>query len=360
MGPSPSTRVAAVSDQTLISYAQNGEDVVLWRALGHVTSGRYIDVGACDPVSLSVTKAFYDRGWRGIDIDPVAEYAARLRAERPDNEVVEAAVTDQLVDTVTLHQFSDTGLSTLLQDTAAAHERAGFERRDITVPALTLDTVCERSTVVADVVHFLKIDVEGAEADVLRSFDLARWRPWVVLVEATRPLSTEPSFEDWDPVLTAAGYSFCLFDGLSRFYVSPDHPELAAKLSYPACVLDDYVPVAKHLQDVRVDELGRDVAEARREVVLWRNHAVGYWANAVSQVQVSEDAANRARSQAERLRNQLARLRPQLQQARADRKRLRARVRRLITRIERLKKDPPVLPGRRGRLRDTVKKVVGR
>lgn len=349
-----------MSDQTVISYAQNGEDVVLWRALGHVSSGRYVDVGACDPVSLSVTKAFYDRGWRGIDIDPVPEYAARLRAARPDNEVVEAAVTDQPSDTITFHQVVDTGLSTLLQDTAEAHERAGFERRELTVSALTLDTVCERSTLVTDIIHFLKIDVEGAEANVLRSFDLARWRPWVVLVEATRPLSTEPSFEDWDPILTAAGYSFCLFDGLSRFYVSPDHPELAAKLGYPACVLDDFVPVAKHLQDIRVDQLDQEVAEARREVVRWRNHAVGYWANAVSQVQVSEDETNRARSQSERLRNQLARIRPQLQQARADRKRLRARVQRMSSRIERLEQRPPAAPDHRRQLRTVVKKVVGR
>ncbi|RQU92579.1 FkbM family methyltransferase, partial [Burkholderia cenocepacia] len=47
---------------TLISFAQNQEDVMLWRALGHVHNGFYIDVGAADPVDLSVTKLFYDHG----------------------------------------------------------------------------------------------------------------------------------------------------------------------------------------------------------------------------------------------------------------------------------------------------------
>jgi len=48
---------------TFISYAQNHEDVLLYRALKGVGKGFYIDVGANDPEEDSVTKAFYDRGW---------------------------------------------------------------------------------------------------------------------------------------------------------------------------------------------------------------------------------------------------------------------------------------------------------
>ena len=57
---------------TFVSYAQNFEDVMLWRALREVTHGFYIDVGAADPDSDSVTRAFYDRGWSGINVEPVA------------------------------------------------------------------------------------------------------------------------------------------------------------------------------------------------------------------------------------------------------------------------------------------------
>ena len=41
-----------------VSHAQNFEDVMLWRALGDVKQGFYVDVGAADPVDMSVTKAF--------------------------------------------------------------------------------------------------------------------------------------------------------------------------------------------------------------------------------------------------------------------------------------------------------------
>ena len=47
---------------TLISYAQNYEDVMLWRAVGHIDDGFYIDVGAVWPTNDSVTKLFYDHG----------------------------------------------------------------------------------------------------------------------------------------------------------------------------------------------------------------------------------------------------------------------------------------------------------
>ena len=68
---------------SFVSYAQNSEDVMIWRALKHVAEGFYIDVGANDPTLYSVTRAFYDKGWHGINIEPVAEFFDRLKSERP-------------------------------------------------------------------------------------------------------------------------------------------------------------------------------------------------------------------------------------------------------------------------------------
>lgn len=68
---------------TFISYAQNFEDIRLWRALKHVEKGLYIDVGANHPTADSVTRAFYDRGWSGINVEPVPSYYHALCQERP-------------------------------------------------------------------------------------------------------------------------------------------------------------------------------------------------------------------------------------------------------------------------------------
>ena len=70
---------------SFISYAQNLEDVMLYRALKYVERGFYIDVGAMHPTINSVTKAFYDRDWRGINIEPSPEYFDSLQQERPED-----------------------------------------------------------------------------------------------------------------------------------------------------------------------------------------------------------------------------------------------------------------------------------
>ena len=67
-----------------VSYAQNFEDVILWRSLADVPNGFYIDVGAQHPVYDSVSKAFYEHGWKGVHVEATATYAALLRQDRPD------------------------------------------------------------------------------------------------------------------------------------------------------------------------------------------------------------------------------------------------------------------------------------
>ena len=53
-----------------ISYSSNKEDVIIDILTGFKPNGVYIDVGANHPDIISVTKKFYDRGWRGVNIEP--------------------------------------------------------------------------------------------------------------------------------------------------------------------------------------------------------------------------------------------------------------------------------------------------
>ena len=67
----------------MISYAQNFEDVMLDRVFRGRTDGFYVDVGAMDPVWGSVTKRFYDLGWRGVNVEPVPRFHKALVRGRP-------------------------------------------------------------------------------------------------------------------------------------------------------------------------------------------------------------------------------------------------------------------------------------
>lgn len=221
---------------SFVSYAQNFEDVMLWRALKHIENGCYVDVGAQHPVVDSVSKGFYERGWRGIHIEPVPQYAELLRQDRPDETVQEVALSDT-DGTLELNVIPDTGLSTAVDAYAQRHqvERA-FEHQRIQVPVLTLKSALK--SLVGKDVHWLKIDVEGLEEKVLKGWDSQILRPWIMVVEATIPGSPEADYASWDPILTAADYQFVYFDGLNRFYVAKEHAELTEAFSAPPNVFD--------------------------------------------------------------------------------------------------------------------------
>jgi FkbM family methyltransferase len=217
-----------VGGDTLTTYAQNGEDVVLDRAFAGRCPGFYVDVGAAGPVHHSVTKLFYDRGWRGINVEPLVEKHAELAAERPRDVNLNCAIAatrGRLPLTVVEGTES---LSTLDAGVAEVHRGAGHRTRTVAIDVLPLDDVLAEHA--SEPIDFLKVDVEGHEREVLASVDLDRWRPSVVVVEATFPCTDVPTHECWEPLLLGAGYRLGLFDGLNRFYAAPGEDELLRRL----------------------------------------------------------------------------------------------------------------------------------
>jgi FkbM family methyltransferase len=236
----------------MVSFAQNGEDVVLQRAFPAGHHGLYIDVGAADPVNHSVTKHFYDHGWRGINVDPSPGWFALLRAARPDEVNLQAGVGRE-EGVLTLYEGppGHPGGATFSARQAQAYEaELGRPLDTVEVPMTTLARICAEH-VGERTIDFLKVDAEGFEREVLEGADWGRWRPRVVVVEATEPNRPVPNHGGWEDVLVAARYEFVLFDGLNRFYVRAEEPALVAPLSAPANVFDDFV-THQHLEQLRV------------------------------------------------------------------------------------------------------------
>ena len=248
---------------TFLTYAQNCEDVLLWRALGHVQNGFYIDVGANDPVAHSVTKAFYDAGWSGINIEPLPSYHEAFVAQRTrDVNLALAAGAED--GSITLFDVPAVqGWASSERSVAEAHRAEGFHVTELTVPVRTLAGLCEEH--VRGEIHFLKIDVEGFEGNVLKGMDFARWRPWVVVIEATLPNSRVCNHQAWEALVTTRGYRFAWFDGLNRYYVADEHPELMAALTVQPNVFDDFISYHLDLAWKASEAVGKaHVREAKR------------------------------------------------------------------------------------------------
>ncbi len=296
-----------------VSYAQNFEDVLLWRALRHVRHGFYIDVGASHPDIDSVTRAFFDRGWRGINIEPGIEDAARIAASRPGDITLQLAAGGAEGE-ADFFALPGTGLSTTDPAVAIHHPDAG-RMRPGRVAMRTLAGICRAH--VRGEIHFLKIDVEGAEAEVLAGADLTAYRPWIILVEATAPLSDTPTHEAWEPGLLRQGYRFVWFDGLNRFYLAAEHADaLSAHFRSPPNVFDDFIRAPDTAWAARLAS-----AETRAETALQ--------VLAEGEVQRA-DAVARAGERADRASHEHARLHQKLadarQQAEAREAALRAEI----------------------------------
>ncbi len=240
-----------------ISYAQNFEDVMLWRALKQIENGFYVDVGAQDPVIDSVSLAFYEHGWRGVHIEPTAIYAEKLRQQRPDEVVIRAAV-GAASGAISFFEIPDTGLSTADSEIAQRHGAQGFDVRETVVPCLTLTEVLQPYW--GRDIHWMKIDVEGFEEEVIAGWDVTKIRPWIVVIESTLPNSREETYQTWEPLVLGMGYAFAYFDGLNRYYISADHLELVSAFDRPPNVFDFFVSAQMTMRDTEIGRLNADIA----------------------------------------------------------------------------------------------------
>lgn len=141
-------------------------------------TGYFVEVGANDPQLRSQTWHLEAAGWRGALIEPQPDLAERLRATR--SALVFAAACsspDQAGSHLPFHVAGP--LSSLNRERMAP---GTLPERVIEVPVRTLDSILEEADAKPGF-DFLSIDVEGHELEVLSGFDVARWKPRLILME---------------------------------------------------------------------------------------------------------------------------------------------------------------------------------
>jgi FkbM family methyltransferase len=163
-----------------VSYAQAGEDLVLDFLCNHQPTGFYVDVGCNHPVRGSNTYRLYRKGWSGLCIDAAAKFAPLYKAGRPRDRFVQAAVSDRPGE-VTFHHFASDELSSIGGERLADLHGYGEVRTEV-MPTRTLAAILDEAGVPAEF-DILSIDVEGHDEQVLRSAEIGRYRPRIILSE---------------------------------------------------------------------------------------------------------------------------------------------------------------------------------
>jgi FkbM family methyltransferase len=175
---------------------------------GGARSGYFVDVGANEPETDSETWHLEQAGWTGVLVEPQPELAERLRNTRSAKVYAVACSSPQRAGRpVRLHLAGPH--SSLSPDLVVAEVRTD---RSIEVPARTLDDILADAGAPAPI-DFLSIDVEGHETEVLAGFDIARWRPRLILIEDHVVSLAKHR------LLTRAGYRLIRRTALNSWYV---------------------------------------------------------------------------------------------------------------------------------------------
>lgn len=251
-----------------LSYAQNREDIIIDAFFDAKPTGFYVDVGANHPTENSVTKFFYEKGWRGINIEPNERLIRLLRADRPHDVIVGKGVGAEEKEAVFREYKDADGLSTF-SDAMKANGGAYYaaHKNDFTdkkIPVTTLKHIFDDYKV--KTIDFMKVDVEGYEYEVLAGNDWGKYKPELICVE------TNHIIKDWRPILASNGYVKFYNDGLNDYY-APKNSERLRNFSFPDKVLMTYpliVPFVPHSEqkDINDDEfLEKKASEEERPAI---------------------------------------------------------------------------------------------
>jgi FkbM family methyltransferase len=163
------------------SYSQYGEEWLIRDFFQDQRGGFFVDVGSYDYKQYSNTYYLEQAlGWSGVAIDAQQEFEADYVKYRPRTRFFAAFVSERSDAVESLFVPERTrAVASSSKEFADRYDARGAERQ---VPTITLNDLLQRVGVAR--VDFLSMDIELAEPRALAGFDIARYRPRLICVEA--------------------------------------------------------------------------------------------------------------------------------------------------------------------------------
>ena len=188
-------------------YGEFGQDKwILEEVFPHVRDGFFVDIGSWDAVLGSNSKALEERGWSGICVDPLPRNW-RGRSCRLYEEVV-SSKAGETVDFKVADELSG------IAEFQGAHRETLKAARTVKFTTTTIDDLLRRAGA-PPFIHYISIDVEGAEYEVLKAFPFDRHAVGAFTIEHNHE---EPKRTNIRRLLEGQGYVFVREQGVDDYY----------------------------------------------------------------------------------------------------------------------------------------------
>jgi len=200
-------------DPSVGSHSQYQEDLLLDALLSPRQKGFYVDVGANNPELLSNTKRFYDKGWNGINVEPIADNFKLFQLQRPRDINLNVGVDSKAGEMTFYHSARDGGVYSGFDKKTVMKS---VKEEDITatvVPIMRLADILSEHLEDGAQIDFMSIDVEGCELGVLNGNDWTRFRPHLIIIELG---DIESSIAE---CLREKGYNYIFCNGTNGIFI---------------------------------------------------------------------------------------------------------------------------------------------
>lgn len=163
-------------------YSQFGEELIVLNIFlrMHIDKPSYLDLGAHHPFHISNTALMYERGSRGINVEPNPDLITAFQTDRPEdiNLCVGVAPTSGILNFYRYVGLPSSGKNSFIRTLS---EEQGMVKA-IEVPVLTVTDIV-RDYAKGIFADFLSVDVEGMDFDILQSIEYEKGYPKVICVE---------------------------------------------------------------------------------------------------------------------------------------------------------------------------------
>ncbi|GHD33732.1 FkbM family methyltransferase [Halioglobus pacificus] len=166
------------------AYAQEGEDLIVAR-LNRNSTGFFVDIGAHHPTRFSNTYKLYERGWRGINIDPLPGGMQAFENLRPKDINLEVAISDnEEPGSLTYYMFDEPAFNSLEERNITDATALGAKLiAEVKVPVMTIESLLGERSGEFEKIDLLTVDVEHHELRILQSFPFHLYKPSNIVVE---------------------------------------------------------------------------------------------------------------------------------------------------------------------------------